>query len=112
MKAYSAVQVGMPGAIMNTSSIYSLIKECLPEKVSLAVSLSDYDKQANIRISSNGFAKDFTIDYGKVIVQLAGKLVILSRDNYLKYFWTFPDEIEVRKADLFGVMKCYSDEED
>ena len=63
-------------------------------------------------MSGNGFVKDFTIDYDKVIISINQKFVILNRDNYLKCFWTFPDEREARKADLFGVMKCYSDEED
>ena len=112
MKSYLAVQVGYTEAFMNTHAVYNLIDACLPNDIKLSIVQNDLSKKTIIKMIGNGVEKDFAIDYGNVIVPIDGKLIILSMDNFLKYFCAFPNQLEKKSANLLGLIKCYSDEED
>ena len=112
MKSYLAVQVGHTEAFMNTRAIYNLVNDCLPDDIKLSIVQNDLSKKTIIKMSGDGINKDFAIDYGNVIAPIDGKLIILSMDNFLRCFWAFPNKAEKEITNLFGVIKCYSDEED
>lgn len=112
MKSYLAVQIGYTEAFMNTHVIYNLINACLPDDVKLSIVQNDLDKNILIKMSGDGVEKDFTVDYGNVIVSIDSRIIILSMINFLKCFWAFSNQAEKKSTNLFGLTKCHSYEED
>ena len=112
MKSYLAVQVGYTEDFMNTCAIYNLINACLPDDVKLSVVQNDLNKEILIKMIGGGADKELSVDYGSVIVSIDGRLIILGMDNFLKYFWAFPNQVEKESTNLFGLMTCHSYEED